>query len=119
MIKVIASLTMTIDHIGQIFYPDITILTLIGRLSFPLFTWGIASGIKRTQNFKRYALRLFLLAIISQVPYYYLFNNDYINVVFTLLSGLIILIIFETRLNIVIKYISICTIALISDALFF
>ena len=89
----IAFLTMTIDHIGIVFYPDIQVFQIIGRLAFPLFAWGIARGYRFTGNCIKYATRLLIIAAVSQIPFFFLFNNGYLNICFTLLTGLIALII--------------------------
>ena len=41
-IQMIAALTMLIDHIGMVFFPSAIGFRAIGRLSFPLFAFGIA-----------------------------------------------------------------------------
>jgi len=61
-IKILAFLTMTIDHIGVMF--DITPFRYIGRLSLPLFCFLIAEGVMHTKNFKKYALRLGVMAVV-------------------------------------------------------
>lgn len=71
-LKIIACITMLIDHIGMILYPDILILRAIGRLSFPIFCFLIAEGIHYTRNYKKYILRLLLFALVSQIPYYFI-----------------------------------------------
>ncbi|MGG4550707.1 TraX family protein, partial [Paenibacillus humicus] len=91
MIKIIAMLTMLIDHVGVVFFPNQIIFTIIGRLAFPLFCYGIANGFITTGNFNNYLLRLSMLAVISQIPYYFLFKNHYLNVCFTLAFGLLII----------------------------
>jgi hypothetical protein len=68
-IKIIALIAMVIDHIGMFFYPDMVVLRMIGRLSFPLFAWLIANGAYHTRNMNGYLVRLFVLAVITQWPY--------------------------------------------------
>lgn len=85
---------MTISHIYSILYPQYGFLYLIGRLAFPLFAWSIANGAIHTKNVKAYVVRLLVLAIISQVPYvvsHRLLDPSFweLNVVFTLLCGLL------------------------------
>lgn len=46
MLKIIAAITMTIDHIGAILFPHILILRIIGRIAFPIFAFMIAEGYK-------------------------------------------------------------------------
>ena len=68
-IKHIALVTMLIDHIGVVLLPDVPLLRLIGRLSFILFVFLLAEGALHTRSRLKYGLRLFALALISQVPY--------------------------------------------------
>ena len=65
-LKVIALLTMTIDHIGFLFYnlPCAEAFRCIGRLALPLFCFMIAEGAIHTKSFKKYALRLGIMASI-------------------------------------------------------
>ncbi|HCS73517.1 MAG TPA: conjugal transfer protein TraX, partial [Clostridiales bacterium] len=91
MIKLIAMITMLVDHIGAVFYPNALWMRIIGRVSFPLFAWGIAMGSRWTRDWKRYAARLLALALLTQIPYSLLFQNGYWNICFTLLSGLLVL----------------------------
>jgi len=97
MIKLIAMVTMLIDHIGLVFFPDMIWFRVIGRLAFPLFAWGIARGYRYTRNYKLYALRLLVLGLISQLPYRLLFGNEYLNVCFTLLGGLLVLKLYDSK----------------------
>ena len=59
-LKIIAILTMTVDHVGVMF--DITPCHYIGRLALPLFCFMAAEGVLHTKNFKKYALRLGIMA---------------------------------------------------------
>ncbi len=95
-LKFIALLTMLIDHIGYLLFPQHFILRVIGRLSFPIFAYLLARGARRTSNPKRYAFRLFTFALISQIPYNLFTNNSWYslldpNIFFTLLAGLLML----------------------------
>ena len=82
-LKIIAIITMTIDHIGAILYQDLTILRIIGRISFPIFAFLLVEGFKHTSNKFKYFLRLLLFAIITQPIYNYAFNNQGLNILFT------------------------------------
>ena len=65
-LKVIAFLTMTIDHLGFLlprFNPELAnVFRYIGRLALPLFCFMIVEGAIHTKNFKKYALRLGVMA---------------------------------------------------------
>lgn len=82
-LKIIAIITMTIDHIGAIMYPNIDIFRIIGRVSFPIFAFLLVEGFNHTSNKLKYFLRLILFAIITQPIYDYTFNNHELNILFT------------------------------------
>ena len=112
-LKIIAIVTMLIDHIGATVVENMTYLAtneqtyktlfdimltmrIIGRLAFPIFCFLLVEGFFHTKNFKKYILRLFIFALISEVPFDYAFNNSIIefgsqNVFFTLLIGVIMM----------------------------
>lgn len=65
ILKIIALVTMTFDHIG-IFVTNQTIATVfrcIGRLAFPLFIFLLVEGVRHTKNFWKYFLRISILAL--------------------------------------------------------
>lgn len=100
VLKIIAVITMFIDHIGYVVYTGkIPYLNFIGRLAFPIFAFQISEGYIHTKNLKKYFFRLFLFAIISQIPFMLFesifINEFYLNVFFTLFLGLLSIFIYE------------------------
>lgn len=69
-LKIIALIAMTIDHIGYLLLPQYPILRIIGRISFPIFSYMIAEGCRYTKNRTRYLLTIFGLGLVFQVVYY-------------------------------------------------
>jgi hypothetical protein len=110
---------MLLDHAGKVFFPNIIMLNIVGRLAFPLFAWSIAQGIDRTKNFSRYATRLAILAIVSQYPYNLLLKNGLLNVCFTLLTGLLIIKLLNTEKPFSIKLLIIMSLLTITHFLNF
>lgn len=93
-LKMIAVISMCFDHFGYfIFDGAFTWFNYIGRLAFPIFAFQISEGYIHTHNFKKYFMRLFIFALISQIPfnlYEYALGIDFtLNVFFTLILGLI------------------------------
>lgn len=90
-LKIIACLTMLVDHIGyEIIYPvyasmsavgasDLPEIRMvyrlyllcrcIGRISFPIFAFLLVEGIHHTSDRKKYALRLATGAVLAEIPY--------------------------------------------------
>lgn len=105
MLELIAMTTMLVDHMGVVFFPDITAFRIIGRISFPIYCFLLTRGYCYTSNFNKYLLRLILLAFISQPIYMGLFGLERPNVIFTLVVCLIILKLMEKPkvLNIIVS----------------
>lgn len=121
-IKMIAIVTMFIDHLAagvlgrylihamgmgvdviyvgswawryETMYMVYQVMRFIGRIAFPIFCFLLIEGFEHTRNVKKYALRMFLFCLISEVPFDLLFNSSilefgYQNVFFTLFIGLL------------------------------
>ncbi len=69
LIRLIALVTMAIDHFGKMCFPNLIIMRVIGRLAFPLFAYGIAVGAVYTKDPMKYLTRVVLLALVSQPLY--------------------------------------------------
>ena len=94
-IKLIAMITMLIDHTGVILFPQYTIFRIAGRIAFPLFAFQLGIGYAHTRNFNKYVIRILLFGIIIQLFY---LGADLIlnvgdpavfNIFFTLALGLL------------------------------
>lgn len=95
-LKIIAVISMTIDHIGAVLLPQYLFLRIIGRLAFPIYCFLLVNGLIHTRNLKKYIGRLALFAIISEVFFDMTFFGKFVylqaqNVFFTLLIGIIML----------------------------
>ncbi len=86
-IQIVAALAMLIDHIGAVFFPVSAGMRAIGRISFPLFAFGIAQGVAYTSDFRKYFIRILLAAVISQPIYGKLFEISQLNPLFMLAWG--------------------------------
>ena len=83
LLFIIAAITMVIDHIGIAFFPEHIFLRMIGRISFPIYAYGIAQGVKHTSNFKKYITRILIAAVIAQ-PFYMYSLRKGTNIMFEL-----------------------------------
>jgi len=98
LLKWIAIITMTVDHVSAVLYPEFDVLRWIGRLSFPLFAYLLILGMENTRNVNNYFIRLFIFALISQVPFFLATSTDpfeHLNIFFTLSFGLLFVYFFK------------------------
>jgi len=90
-LKYIAVASMLIDHIGVVFFPHLIIFRVIGRLAMPIFAGELALGYDRTHDFGAYLRRLFILAVVSQLPFGLAYETSFLNIVFSLCCALVFL----------------------------
>lgn len=79
MLKLIAIVTMIIDHTGLLFFPEYRIFRTIGRIAFPIFAYQVAVGFEKTSNRQKYQTRLLIFGLISQIPYMFLNETMELN----------------------------------------
>ncbi len=92
-LRLVACLTMLIDHIGAALLPQVTLLRLIGRIAMPIFCFQITEGARHTSRKGRYLLRLLLCGVCAELPFNMVvsgrvFDPVYQNVLWTLALGL-------------------------------
>lgn len=105
-LKIAAIVGMTLCHVGVVFQTALPLwaycaLEAFGGLTFPIMAFLVSEGYRHTHNLRRYAGRLFVFALVAQVPYSLVFAPTPIslgdaalslpftgNVLFTLLLGL-------------------------------
>ena len=90
-LKIIALITMTVDHIGKLIFPQYRVLRVIGRLAFPIFAFMIAEGCKYTKSSKSYLASIVTLAAVCQLTYYITGKSLYQNILVTFTLSIILI----------------------------
>ncbi len=120
-LKLIALITMTIDHIGFILVPMWSPyyepLRTIGRLSFVLFAFLISEGLYHTKNKERYIATMFLFAFIIDIPRLFLDYQYFPNIFYTLGAGALALYFIDHFKNIILQIVSVLAILYLTTAI--
>lgn len=122
ILKIIAVISMFFDHLGDFITNGyVSSYNFIGRLAFPIFAFQISEGYKHTHDLNNYIKKLFIFAIISQIPYnifeYAIGFPLNLNVGFTLLIGLFAIIVFDKCPNKVLGFLGVAIFAVLAELL--
>ena len=82
-LKIIAAITMTLDHMGLMLFPRVLLLRILGRLAMPIFAFMIAEGCKYTRNRKKYFGMVFGLGALCQTVYWFVDQDLYFSILIT------------------------------------
>lgn len=110
-LKGIAILAMTLDHLTWTLWPGystawwVLLLHLLGRVTAPIMWFFVVEGYHYTHDVKKYAVRLFALAVVSHFAYDFCFGIPFLplstgpfnqtGVVWSLAWGLMLLVIHD------------------------
>lgn len=102
-LKLIAVLSMIIDHAGYAFMrgtlgdPAVNRIYMasrsFGRIAFPIFAYLLVEGFFHTKSRKKYILRMGIFALVSEIPFNLFLSGSFLyskhqNVFFTFVIGL-------------------------------
>ena len=68
-LHIMAMVFMLCDHLWGTSFVNHDVFTCLGRLTFPIYAFMIVEGYFHTSNLKKYVNRLFLFAILSEIPF--------------------------------------------------
>ena len=99
MLKIIAMVSMVFDHVGDMFFPEMTWMRMVGRLAMPIFAFCITEGYIHTRDKKKYLLRMGIFALISEVPFDLAFDGkiglSHQNIMLSFFISIVALMLFD------------------------
>lgn len=101
-LKILAILTMIIDHVGYYFFPEILWLRLIGRIAFPLFLFLV--GFSRSYKWRWDLLIWGLVLWIAQLLFgFWQGSLDFnFNILISILVARLVLRLFDQKPTVII-----------------
>ena len=90
-LKLIAAVTMLLDHAGILLFPQVQLFRILGRLAYPIFAYMIAEGCRYTRNKLRYFLMVFGLGAACQLVYFFFSGDTYLNILLTFACSILLI----------------------------
>ena len=93
-LHILAMAFMLLDHLWATLFLSQEWMTCVGRLAFPIFAFMAVEGYFHTHSFKKYAQRMLIFAVLSEIPFDLMYGGTWFypvhqNVIWTLLIGLL------------------------------
>lgn len=112
MLHIIAMVLMLSDHMWGTIAGNIRLLTMIGRVAFPIFAFMIVEGMYHTSSVKKYMLRLLAFALISEIPFDFMMSGRWFsiyhqNVLWTFLMAILLILLLQSVKKLIDKLVAI------------
>lgn len=91
ILKIIALISMTCDHVGLQLMDNNQIMRIIGRISLPIFAYMIAEGCKYTKNKIKYLSLTAGVGLICQIAYWVTMQSLYMCIMITFSLSIIMI----------------------------
>lgn len=95
ILKIVACISMLLDHIGIIFFPQYIIFRILGRIAFPIFAFMIAEGCFYTKNKLKRLLVMSSFALIMQIGLYMFTGMTDFNIFIHFSLSIIVIYLFD------------------------
>ena len=127
-LKLIACITMLIDHFGAAIVPYLRVpyaadlyyaCRTIGRIAFPIYCFLLAEGMRHTRNPINYISRLAIGILLAELPFDYALEGhfcwEYQSVMVTLTLGAVMLLCMQKTERKLLKLLLILPFAILAD----
>ncbi len=91
VMKFIALVAMTVDHIGYFILPDVAELRILGRLAYPIFAYMIVEGCEHTKNKLRYFLNVLGVGLVCSVASFWTEGSLYQSIMITFACAILLI----------------------------
>jgi len=115
MLKVIAVITMTIDHVGYFLFPEIRELRIIGRIAYPIFTYLFAMSYRFSHDRKALLIRLSIFAVLGHGLIYAAGQRGFYNILFLFILGWFAFWIIDQKKDFILTSVGIAVLAFIAE----
>lgn len=88
-LKLIALITMFIDHLGSRVFTKVLFFRIIGRMAFPLYAFLIGEGCRHTKNKKKYLFDVFITFIAMQLVRAVLLHSSHLCVLYGFMCAIV------------------------------
>ncbi len=90
-LKIIACVSMFLDHLGFLVFTEVELLRILGRIAFPIFAYMLAEGCFYTRNKLKHFLIILAFGVIIQIVMFLFSGYTRFNI-FLVFSASIVLI---------------------------
>ncbi len=90
-LKLLACVSMLIDHAGMLLFPHAHWMRFVGRIAFPLFAYFIAEGCHYTRNRFKRLVTVLSLGVICETVYVVADGRYYGNVLLTFSLSIVLI----------------------------
>lgn len=98
-LKIIAAISMLLDHVGLVFFYNDDIYRILGRLAFPIYAFLISEGCRHTKNRAKYLGLIATMGFVFQIFYLVFMNDIYQGILVTFSLSITIIFSIDTLIN--------------------
>jgi integral membrane protein (TIGR01906 family) len=116
-LKVIAVITMTIDHMGYFLFPEIREMRIIGRIAYPIFTYLFAMSYRFSHDKIKLLVRLVIFAIAGHLLISWAGDSGFYNILFLFILGWIAFWVIDQKKGLFVNLIVVALLAFLAQSI--
>ena len=94
-LKIIACVSMFLDHLGFLVLPEVPLLRILGRIAFPIFAFMLAEGCFFTHNKLKHFLMILAFGVVMQIGMYLFSGYTRFNIFLVFSASIVLIYIFD------------------------